>query len=206
MTRSRRSEVPITLAYGSAPDQIADLYVPATDTPAPVAVLVHGGFWRKSFSRDLMDPIARDLQGRGWFAWNVDTAVSAPAGAGRRPPRTWKRLWITSPGSMTLDSTSEVLSRSATRQEVTSRSPLLRAGERDRQQSPSPASCLLPRSAISSSPPDSISGTALYPRSWADHLPRSRPTMKKPPRACTFRFGSRTCTSTATSTSVSPLA
>lgn len=65
-------DAPITLTYGRDPDQIADLYVPATDGPAPVAVLVHGGFWRERFSRALMDPIARDLQRRGWFAWNVE--------------------------------------------------------------------------------------------------------------------------------------
>ena len=36
-----------TFAYGSAPSQYAELYVPGGPGPFPVAVLVHGGCWTR---------------------------------------------------------------------------------------------------------------------------------------------------------------
>jgi acetyl esterase/lipase len=38
----------------------------------PVAVLVHGGYWRSVWGADLMDAIAVDLAGRGLAAWNLE--------------------------------------------------------------------------------------------------------------------------------------
>ncbi|MFI6365038.1 hypothetical protein ACIBG0_20025 [Nocardia sp. NPDC050630] len=32
------------IAYGPHRDQVADLYLPATDGPAPLVVVLHGGF------------------------------------------------------------------------------------------------------------------------------------------------------------------
>lgn len=63
------------VAYGDAPDQVGDLIVPAGPPPDagwPVVVLVHGGFWREAYHRDLMDPLAEDLRDRGYVAWNVE--------------------------------------------------------------------------------------------------------------------------------------
>lgn len=37
-----------------------------------MAVLIHGGFWRAFWGRDLMRPIAQDLVSRGWAVWNVE--------------------------------------------------------------------------------------------------------------------------------------
>jgi acetyl esterase/lipase len=42
------------------------------DAAPPVAVLVHGGFWRRRYGRELQGGIARDLVARGWAAWNVE--------------------------------------------------------------------------------------------------------------------------------------
>lgn len=64
-----------TEAYGQHPEQVGDLTVPAGTPPAagwPVVVLVHGGFWRQGFARDLMEPLADDLPARGLAAWNVE--------------------------------------------------------------------------------------------------------------------------------------
>src|SRR3954453_17855869 len=58
--------------YGSHFHQFADLHLPAGAGPFPVAVLLHGGFWREQHSLDLDDPLARDLARRGWAAWNVE--------------------------------------------------------------------------------------------------------------------------------------
>ncbi|MGH9116881.1 MAG: alpha/beta hydrolase family protein [Acidimicrobiales bacterium] len=63
---------PETLAYGPRPDQVADLRRPAGTDRVPVVVLLHGGFWRVKWGRDLMDAVALDLANRGWATWNVD--------------------------------------------------------------------------------------------------------------------------------------
>ena len=58
--------------YGSHFHQFGDLLVPDGSGPFPVAVVLHGGFWRERFSLDLMDDHARDLARRGFAAWNVE--------------------------------------------------------------------------------------------------------------------------------------
>ena len=68
----RHTWEPLTLAYGDGPDQVADLRVPVGDGPFPVAVMLHGGFWRNVWTRDLMDGISVDLSQRGWATWNVE--------------------------------------------------------------------------------------------------------------------------------------
>jgi len=60
------------IAYGGDPQQVAELGLPEGDGPWPVAVLVHGGFWRAAYDRMLMEPMARDLEARGWATWNVE--------------------------------------------------------------------------------------------------------------------------------------
>lgn len=35
-------------------------------------MLIHGGFWRQRYGRELEHGIARDLWGRGWAVWNVE--------------------------------------------------------------------------------------------------------------------------------------
>jgi acetyl esterase/lipase len=58
--------------YGSHFHQFGDLVVPDGAGPFPVAVIVHGGFWREQYALDLMDDHARDLARRGFAAWNVE--------------------------------------------------------------------------------------------------------------------------------------
>jgi acetyl esterase/lipase len=58
--------------YGSHFHQFGDLLVPEGPGPYPVAVVLHGGFWREQFSLDLMDDHARDLSRHGFAAWNVE--------------------------------------------------------------------------------------------------------------------------------------
>jgi len=52
-----------TVRYGSAPEQFGE-FRPGGD--GAVAVLVHGGYWRKQYALDLMDPMAEDLVARGF--------------------------------------------------------------------------------------------------------------------------------------------
>lgn len=59
--------------YGPHRQQRADLYVPRDgDRPYPVAVLVHGGYWRAVYGKVVMKPLAADLVRRGYAAWNIE--------------------------------------------------------------------------------------------------------------------------------------
>lgn len=64
-----------TAAYGDHPDQIVDLYAPrgaATGQGAPLAVLIHGGFWRQEFDRVHASPFAAFLAGHGFAVASVE--------------------------------------------------------------------------------------------------------------------------------------
>ncbi|MCM6776012.1 alpha/beta hydrolase [Nocardia sp. CDC159] len=60
-----------TLAYGSHPDQVADVGLPE-DGPAPLILLLHGGFWRARIDRGYADPLARALAAAGYAVANVE--------------------------------------------------------------------------------------------------------------------------------------
>lgn len=52
-------------AYGSGPDQVADVYLPESAVGRPV-VLVHGGFWRPEYDRLHLRPLAAALAIAGY--------------------------------------------------------------------------------------------------------------------------------------------
>jgi acetyl esterase/lipase len=58
--------------YGDGDEQWADLRVPAGAGHVPVALLLHGGFWRLPWAADLMHALVADLHRRGWATWNVE--------------------------------------------------------------------------------------------------------------------------------------
>ena len=58
--------------YGDRPEQFAELTRPDGDDPVPVAVIIHGGFWRAKWDLALGRPVADTLPSRGWAAWNVE--------------------------------------------------------------------------------------------------------------------------------------
>jgi acetyl esterase/lipase len=61
------------IAYGPGAEQYGELRLPAAaDGTHPVAVLLHGGFWRSIWGADLMDALAIDLAARGFAAWNLE--------------------------------------------------------------------------------------------------------------------------------------
>jgi len=72
-----------TFAYGSAPSQYAELYVPGGPGPFPVAVLVHGGCWTKEFGGiTQLRNLAAALAERGIASWNVEYRRVDEAGGG----------------------------------------------------------------------------------------------------------------------------
>jgi acetyl esterase/lipase len=58
-------------SYGPHPDQHVEVFDPKGSRRATIAVL-HGGFWRAAYARDLMEALCRDLAARGYEAWNVE--------------------------------------------------------------------------------------------------------------------------------------
>ena len=58
----------LTLPYGPLPEHVIDLRLPARSagTPAPLVVLVHGGFWRPLWDRAHLGPIAHALADLGY--------------------------------------------------------------------------------------------------------------------------------------------
>jgi len=62
-----------TLRYGPEALQVGDLLRPEGSQRYRGAVmLIHGGFWRSTYTRDLMVRIAGDLVQRGYAVWNVE--------------------------------------------------------------------------------------------------------------------------------------
>lgn len=58
--------------YGAHAAQVADLHLPASHGPHPVALLLHGGCWRNRFDRRYLGQAARDLAAAGIACWNVE--------------------------------------------------------------------------------------------------------------------------------------
>jgi acetyl esterase/lipase len=54
-------------SYGDDPSQYAVLY-----GEGPVAVVIHGGFWKAEYDLTLMDALCADLAERGWAAYNIE--------------------------------------------------------------------------------------------------------------------------------------
>lgn len=62
-----------TLRYGQDPSQFVELTLPVSGAgPMPVAVVIHGGFWRSAYGLELGRPLASSLSGRGWAALNIE--------------------------------------------------------------------------------------------------------------------------------------
>lgn len=58
--------------YGRGRSRFGELFLPAGEPPHRVAVVLHGGFWRRRYDRTLMHPLCRDLAALGWAAWNLE--------------------------------------------------------------------------------------------------------------------------------------
>lgn len=59
------------IAYGDDPSQFGELSLP-DGTAKGTVVIIHGGFWRAQYGLELGRPLAADLVGRGYAAWNLE--------------------------------------------------------------------------------------------------------------------------------------
>jgi acetyl esterase/lipase len=72
-----------TVAYGPAPSQVAELFLPKGKGPHPVVVLLHGGCFLKELEGfPQTSALAADLAARGYAVWNVEYRKLGEAGAG----------------------------------------------------------------------------------------------------------------------------
>jgi len=60
----KRDCAELGLSYGDTPRQIIDLFLPAANAAAPLALFIHGGFWR-AFDPSWSSHLARGLNARG---------------------------------------------------------------------------------------------------------------------------------------------
>lgn len=71
------------IAYGDDPSQFGDLRLPATGKPPhPVAIVVHGGFWRARYGIGEIEKIAVALPERGIASWSIEYRRVGHAGGG----------------------------------------------------------------------------------------------------------------------------
>ena len=55
-----------TLRYGPLPEHLLDVHLPEEPRPAPVVVVLHGGYWREAFDRRHTRPLAEALADEGF--------------------------------------------------------------------------------------------------------------------------------------------
>ena len=62
----------IDLDYGTHPQQNAEIHLPESDSPAPLILLFHGGFWRERVDREHLRGTAGVLAEQGYVVANIE--------------------------------------------------------------------------------------------------------------------------------------
>jgi acetyl esterase/lipase len=62
----------VTLSYGPGTDDVVDVRLPSSTEPAPLVVVVHGGFWRKAWDRSHAAPQSAALAAAGYVVGTVE--------------------------------------------------------------------------------------------------------------------------------------
>src|SRR5207237_3640762 len=70
------------IPYGSGEFHFAESRVPQTDGPHPVAIVIHGGFWRAMYGLDYIGPACDALTAAGMAPWNIEYRRVGPTGGG----------------------------------------------------------------------------------------------------------------------------
>ena len=70
-----------TLAYGPLPEHVVDVRLPPSVAPAPLVVVVHGGFWRQEYDRSHTAEQSAGLASAGYVVATVEyRRVGMPGG------------------------------------------------------------------------------------------------------------------------------
>ncbi|HEY4315854.1 MAG TPA: alpha/beta hydrolase [Actinomycetes bacterium] len=72
----------LTLSYGPHSDNVVDVRLPASAAPAPLVVVVHGGFWRKRFDREHAGSQSAALAEAGYVVATVEYRRVGRVGSG----------------------------------------------------------------------------------------------------------------------------
>jgi acetyl esterase/lipase len=70
------------VSYGAAPQQFAELRLPAGKGPFPVVVVIHGGCWVQYADTSYTAPLASALLKEGWGTWNLEYRRAHEEGGG----------------------------------------------------------------------------------------------------------------------------
>jgi acetyl esterase/lipase len=68
--------------YGPAPQQFGDIRLPKGPGPYPVAIVIHGGYWRAEYSLDHIGHVCAALARAGVAAWSLEYRRIGDAGGG----------------------------------------------------------------------------------------------------------------------------
>ena len=68
--------------YGSGTLQFGDLRVPDGVPSSPVAIVIHGGFWRNRYGLDYIVPVCEALTAVGIATWNLEYRRIGDSGGG----------------------------------------------------------------------------------------------------------------------------
>lgn len=74
--------MPRRISYGPDERQFGDLRVAAGPGPHPLAMVIHGGFWRARFDLRHMEPLCAALAADGVATWNIEYRRIGQAGGG----------------------------------------------------------------------------------------------------------------------------
>jgi acetyl esterase/lipase len=83
----RAPEPTMTLRYGGRPDHVADVWLPSAGSRvapagggAPLVVVIHGGFWRSEYGREIAGPMSAALRDEGYVVAAVEYRRTGGAG------------------------------------------------------------------------------------------------------------------------------
>jgi acetyl esterase/lipase len=68
--------------YGSEDSQFGDLRLPPGSGPHPLAIVIHGGFWRAAYDLEHLGHLAGALTTEGIATWNIEYRRIGEAGGG----------------------------------------------------------------------------------------------------------------------------
>jgi acetyl esterase/lipase len=71
-----------TIAYGEAPQQVAELRLPKGPGPHPVVIVIHGGCWQTPWAMDHVRSLAAALTADGAATWSLEYRRLGDRGGG----------------------------------------------------------------------------------------------------------------------------